>query len=379
VGLNGNGTLDINSGGDVLARQVTIGVNNGSTGAARITDAGSLLDADDLTVRTGTLEIANGGRINCSRAIIGSGQVSVSGTGSFLLSSELDISGASAAGTLRIQTGGRVLVLSNTFIGNGDAIHLEGGALDIKRLFPQGFFWTSGALGVGTFDGSLTAPSSGVLLNKGFDALDLTSHIVGQLTLLAGSTAELRFTTDLPLQTFRVDASAVIDGANLRIFLNDFKPSAQQVFEIMTTGGGVFGSFANVSSGQRVATSDGLGTFLVHYGQGSPNPTSVVLSSFRLATPGDFDVDGDVDVDGRDFLLWQRGQSPTPGSITDLASWRVNFGLSASAAAGDTVPEPAAAAASLIVVTLTSSFLRTRATAEHSPFVPSRAGTLLTQ
>lgn len=39
---------------------------------------------------------------------------------------------------------------------------------------------------------------------------------------------------------------------------------------------------------------------------------------------GDFDEDGDVD--GRDFLAWQRGQSPDPLSPTDLASWQTNYG-----------------------------------------------------
>jgi T5SS/PEP-CTERM-associated repeat protein len=38
VGLNGNGTLDINSGGSITAGQVKIGVNSGSTGVARVTD-----------------------------------------------------------------------------------------------------------------------------------------------------------------------------------------------------------------------------------------------------------------------------------------------------------------------------------------------------
>ncbi|MCA9235194.1 MAG: hypothetical protein KDA44_06970, partial [Planctomycetales bacterium] len=40
--------------------------------------------------------------------------------------------------------------------------------------------------------------------------------------------------------------------------------------------------------------------------------------------PGDFDEDGDVD--GGDFLAWQRGNSPTPLSADDLAAWQANFG-----------------------------------------------------
>ncbi|MCH8841064.1 MAG: hypothetical protein IH831_10430 [Planctomycetes bacterium] len=59
-----------------------------------------------------------------------------------------------------------------------------------------------------------------------------------------------------------------------------------------------------------------------------------------LVGPGDFD--GNLFVDGADFLKWQRGQSPNPLSASDLAAWEDNYGtggapLSSEAAA---VPEP---------------------------------------
>jgi len=51
-------------------------------------------------------------------------------------------------------------------------------------------------------------------------------------------------------------------------------------------------------------------------------------------TPGDFDADGDVD--GNDFLTWQR----TLGDASNLADWEANFGATSALAAG-AVPEPA--------------------------------------
>lgn len=54
--------------------------------------------------------------------------------------------------------------------------------------------------------------------------------------------------------------------------------------------------------------------------------------------PGDFDGDGDVD--GADYLAWQRGNSPNPGSAADLAAWQDNYGTSAAATADVSVPEP---------------------------------------
>ena len=57
---------------------------------------------------------------------------------------------------------------------------------------------------------------------------------------------------------------------------------------------------------------------------------------------GDFDADGDID--GNDFLLWQRGESPNPSSSADLAKWRNAFGagtsVPAQVAGQAVIPEP---------------------------------------
>lgn len=55
---------------------------------------------------------------------------------------------------------------------------------------------------------------------------------------------------------------------------------------------------------------------------------------------GDFDENGQVD--GNDFLVWQRGGSPNPFTSGDLDQWKANFGAPASVAVG-AVPEPASA------------------------------------
>ena len=56
---------------------------------------------------------------------------------------------------------------------------------------------------------------------------------------------------------------------------------------------------------------------------------------------GDFDDDGDVD--GDDFLTWQRGGSPNPLSGDDLANWQSKFGDPPALVADSTaVPEPSA-------------------------------------
>ncbi len=73
------------------------------------------------------------------------------------------------------------------------------------------------------------------------------------------------------------------------------------------------------------------------------NP-SVYLGAIELpmGTPGDFDLDGDVD--GQDFLMWQRGESPGGNAVgsTDLADWQANYGIGPLQANVTSVPEPTA-------------------------------------
>jgi autotransporter family porin len=63
--------------------------------------------------------------------------------------------------------------------------------------------------------------------------------------------------------------------------------------------------------------------------------------SLLVSLSGDFDLDGDVD--GADFLKWQRGEVSNPPSQSDLTVWQSNFGNLSNpiTAASTTVPEPA--------------------------------------
>lgn len=86
--------------------------------------------------------------------------------------------------------------------------------------------------------------------------------------------------------------------------------------------------------------------------------------------PGDFDGDGDVD--GRDFLSWQRGVSPngTPGgpvSAADLADWQENYGTGGLASFGS-VPEPSSLV--LVCVAFFAAGFRTRRAGDVSPLRP---------
>jgi glucose/arabinose dehydrogenase len=55
-------------------------------------------------------------------------------------------------------------------------------------------------------------------------------------------------------------------------------------------------------------------------------PTGGSAAAAAPDIPGDFEFDGDGDVDGADFLAWQRGLG-TSRDAADLAKWRGNYGV----------------------------------------------------
>lgn len=59
---------------------------------------------------------------------------------------------------------------------------------------------------------------------------------------------------------------------------------------------------------------------------------------FADAIAGDFD--NDADVDGSDYLVWQRGETDPPLDPADLALWQANYGPGGELAAIRSVPEP---------------------------------------
>lgn len=119
--------------------------------------------------------------------------------------------------------------------------------------------------------------------------------------------------------------------------------SANQLIELfLPTAGDTIGANEEISLGAAFNTSMDPGDLVFKFGftTGALLTGGVsVIDSPGLA--GDFDNDGDVD--GRDFLRWQRGGSPNPLSASDLAAWRGNYGMGSLAGVG-AVPEPTAAA-----------------------------------
>jgi hypothetical protein len=89
---------------------------------------------------------------------------------------------------------------------------------------------------------------------------------------------------------------------------------------------------------------------LVYSTEGFGDVSQVIrytLADAPAGTPGDFDLDSDVD--GADFLLWQEGLGPE-FDATDLADWRNNFGTGSAAVFATSIPEPTSLSLGAVLV-----------------------------
>ena len=96
-------------------------------------------------------------------------------------------------------------------------------------------------------------------------------------------------------------------------------------------GSGNYSSVSNQFAGVGVLSGN-LGS------PGSINLASIAGNQFVSVTVPSADFDDDGDVDGRDFLTWQRNN----GNASDLALWQNQYGSGGSLAASVAVPEPSA-------------------------------------
>jgi hypothetical protein len=99
------------------------------------------------------------------------------------------------------------------------------------------------------------------------------------------------------------------------------------------------GNIHYVSSGQQLYRVLAPGGHSVATTSWNGSSYSFAVETGAGGLDGDFN--GDDLVDGADFLVWQRGGSPSPLSSADLTLWKNNFGTTAAAPAVGAVPEPA--------------------------------------
>jgi hypothetical protein len=224
-------------------------------------------------------------------------------------------------------------------------INLESGAVFDARgpIRNEGQFnFLGGTLHVGQY--------IGILENQGGTLAP--GHSAGLATITGNYTqhddAALQIEIGGPLQSTQYDfvnvtGAATLNGELQLALINGFVPFSENQFVVLDALT-LMASFGNVANGGRLTTTDGIGSFVVHYGPTSLfDPTQIVLTSFLLA--GDFNGNGVVDA--ADYVVWREGLG-TIYTQNDYNIWRANFGRSAgigtsldSSQFSITVPEPA--------------------------------------
>jgi T5SS/PEP-CTERM-associated repeat protein len=380
VGRNGSGSLTIEAGGQVSNTMGTafLGNNSGSTGTATVTGAGSKWNAGAMYVGNngnGTLNIATGGQVSNATGFVGiapgsTGTAKVAGVGSQWTNSNTLYVGRDGSGSLAVEAGGQV---SNTFgyLGNFS------GATGTARVTGVGSKWTStNALYVGNNgSGSLTIEAGGQVSNTaGF--LGSNSGSTGT-AMVTGVDSKWTNTNQLYVGNSGSGTLNIMSGAFVSVFgaLRIDTDLNNDSFVNMATGG-MLALKGNVDNSLTQFLGIVQGTDAIRYWnhsllQWSPLTSATIGTDYTLSyiTTGDLngytlltvgsantvgDYDGDGDVDGRDFLILQR--NPGLGSASD---WRNAYGNLDLTAAATSVPEPSAFAMALSLATA-GSFTRRR-------------------
>jgi hypothetical protein len=154
-----------------------------------------------------------------------------------------------------------------------------------------------------------------------------------------GMTTTIALSTSPIFQSFR-DAPSINAAGTLAfqasldefplegIFIGDGTTTS----EVIRTGDALFGSTVTGFGIGRQALND-AGQFAFFYSLANGIEGVAIANAPPSEVLGDFDLDGDVD--GRDFLAWQRNPS-----VGNLADWQANDGTGSLVAANVAVPEP---------------------------------------
>jgi len=214
-----------------------------------------------------------------------------------------------------------------TAAGYGPAQQYFVGITDSSLDSGGGSSW--GTLGPTEFGGAF--PEDRVLVNDGTDALTVATSATGTM----GGTHTLIY--EVAMKQYNT-----FDEADPSTGLRTLAVGDTVGFAV--AAGSRSDTFV---PGPATSPNDFAGTVSAG-GQGGMFENFNLFGLYQLVTDlGDFDED--TDIDGFDFLRWQRGESPLPLSPSDLADWEGNFGatsvgpLAGLGASASVIPEPSSA------------------------------------
>ena len=328
---NGKGILEISS-----QAVVSIGVtaSNGEEFTSGMTNVNEL----------GTIELIDGGRLltfelNNNGLIRGDGWIQASDTFDILPLGELRNAAGVANLRERIYVADSDVTVTNdgTIESLGGEMEFEGPVVNNLELIARDAImrFNSGLINTGdiVLGGDTQLHPIGTLLTSGDIHVLSNSEalIVGDLTFSAGSLA--LSIGDAP-GTLDVVGTVNLGGATLDLdYSAGVLSQPGDSYQVLASTEPISGLFSNSQ-----AVADGrVWDILIQ------SDTVFVTATGSTALPEDSDFDSDGDVDGADFLEWQRGFG-TLYDATDLLVWHANYGVGApplaAGAAAAAVPEP---------------------------------------
>ncbi len=396
IGTSGFGSVTVSNGGRIVSSaSVTLANNSTSRAEVLIDGIGSqwnITGSISSSQGDSQVTIANGGRISTStpstisttgRVTLAGGRWDYSATDTNAITvlgllegrGTLDVPGVSLGlssgvrGRLHTSPGDHMLLTG--LLTNTGVVDLDGGELEIRGTMVNNFSTTAR-------NGAVLRVGSTGLTNSGNAQLSITGGTVNvfgtvnnqlnsNIAIVGGATGNfhdavtnngtifvspgseivtlknLNFSANSALNIALADVidsdptegfgqaislgAATLAGTLNVTLASGFSPSLGDSFQILSAGGGRTGTFATENL---PSLAPGLGWDILY------SSNALTLQVVVDGLPGDFDNDGDVD--GRDFLVWQRNSS-----VGDLSDWQANFGKPLTSAA-TAVPEPHAIA-----------------------------------
>jgi Tol biopolymer transport system component len=298
-----------------LSNNNTIEVIGSTENLAEIEFSGNVFNRDDVGLITGqnALMRFQGGLANEGALAIGFGASSIIG----------DIENN---GEIVVSGGGNATFYDDV-IQNKDLVVSQVGVTTSVAVFFGAFTGSGGSSGGGDifFEGDLqpgNSPASVTFENNVSLGNSATTEIE-----IAGLSAGTEH------DQIEVIGDLVLNGDLNVTLLDGFSPELGDSFDIL-----------NWSS--LTGTFDTINLPLLGSGLSWNLSQLYTAGILEIGLGGDFDHDGDID--GRDFLIWQRGGSPIALSATDLVDWQANYGAGQLTAESVAVPEPG----SLMLVTI---------------------------
>jgi hypothetical protein len=286
--FNNNGNVTLRGSGNFF---VSSGINTGVF---------EIPSGFNLRIILGTYTFGTGTAINGSGVLgLDSFQSGLNVTGNSRVDTDVR-----SFGTINITPGasltlnGHALYLGILNIFSGAALEISKGAngvtpqgVDIASTRVDGTITSARPLSIGTLSGSGTINaqvSDNGRISPGASAGKLT--INGNLSLLNNAKLVMEIggvTQGTQYDYLAVSGMVGLDGTLELHMINGFqlKLEPTQTFTLLTSNSLLEGGFDNIASGARLTTADGLASFQVNYGAGSPYGANSVVLSDPQAVP----------------------------------------------------------------------------------------------